>query len=231
MKVANVMIVEDESGIREMTRLFLQKKGYEVMEATNGMDALSQLNNHNPDLILLDVEMPEMDGFELCKQIRLHKKVPILFVSGKKEPKFKVQGLEVGGDDYITKPFDFSELEARIRSALRRDGWVNGEEKPLEVLRFDDLTIHVDACELYVGGKEVRLFHKEFQLLLLLAENPNRVWTSEQLYDRIWGYYAEGDIQTVKVHVSNLRRKIEKDPATPKYIQTVRGFGYKFVKS
>ncbi|MTD30534.1 response regulator transcription factor [Planomicrobium sp. YIM 101495] len=231
MKVANVMIVEDESGIREMTRLFLQKKGYEVMEATNGMDALSKLNHHNPDLILLDVEMPEMDGFELCKQIRLHKKVPILFVSGKKEPRFKVRGLEVGGDDYITKPFDFSELEARIRSALRRVGWVSGEEKPLEVLRFDNLTIHVDACELYVGDKEVRLFHKEFQLLLLLAENPNRVWTSEQLYDRIWGYYAEGDIQTVKVHVSNLRRKIEKDPATPKYIQTVRGFGYKFVKS
>lgn len=231
MKVAHVMIVEDESGIREMTRLFLQKKGYGVIEAANGLDALSQLNNHNPDLILLDVEMPEMDGFELCRQIRLNKKIPILFVSGKKEAKFKIQGLEVGGDDYITKPFDFSELEARIRSVLRRDGWVKGSEKPLEVLRFGDLAIHVDACELYVEDKEVRLFHKEFQLLLLLAENPNRVWTSEQLYDRIWGYYAEGDIQTVKVHVSNLRRKIEKDPASPKYIQTVRGFGYKFVKS
>lgn len=143
---------------------------------------------------------------------------------------YKIEGFDAGADDYITKPFDFNELDARIRAVLRRNSWTMNEEKKLEVLKYDDLHIHLDARELYIGGKLVKLFHKEFQLLLLLAQNPNRVWTAEQLYDRIWGYYSEGEIQTVKVHISNLRRKVEKDPAHPKYIHTVRGFGYKFAK-
>ncbi|TWT27889.1 response regulator transcription factor [Planomicrobium sp. CPCC 101110] len=228
MKTATVLIIEDEDGIRELIRLFLLKKGYRAIEAEDGYKALEILAKETPDLVLLDIEMPGMNGLEVCEQIRMQTKLPILFVSYRKELTYKIQGLEVGGDDYITKPFDFNELEARIRAILRRNGWSNGEEEKLSVLEFKDMHIHIDARELYIAGKPVRLYHKEFQLLLLLAQTPNRVWTAEQLYDRVWGYYSEGDMQTVKVHISNLRRKVEKDPSNPVYIQTVRGFGYKF---
>lgn len=229
MNAATVMIVEDDDGIRELMRLFLLKKGYGILLAEDGFQALELLERERPDLILLDVEMPGMNGLEVCKKIRLKTTLPILFVSYRKELVYKIQGLEAGGDDYITKPFDFNELEARIRAILRRNGWKNAEEEQLTVLRYNDLHIHVDARELYIAGNPVKLYHKEFQLLLLLAQTPNRVWTAEQLYDQIWGYYSEGDVQTVKVHISNLRRKIEEDPARPRFIQTVRGFGYKFL--
>lgn len=229
MNAATVLIVDDDDGIRELMRLFLLKKGYSVLQAADGFKALELLEQTKPDLILLDVEMPGMNGLEVCKKIRLKTTLPILFVSYRKELAYKIQGLEAGGDDYITKPFDFNELEARIRAILRRNGWRSGEEDPLSILKYEDLHIHVDACELYIAGTPVKLYHKEFQLLLLLAQTPNRVWTAEQLYDQVWGYYSEGDIGTVKVHISNLRRKIEKDPAHPRFIQTVRGFGYKFI--
>lgn len=228
MKNATVMIVEDEEGIRELMRLFLTKKGYRIIDAEDGYEAMDLLAKEEPDLILLDIEMPGMNGLEVCREIRMQTKLPILFVSYRKELDYKIQGLEVGGDDYITKPFDFNELEARIRAILRRNGWSNGEGNKLNILEYDRLQIHIDARELFIENKPVRLYHKEFQLLLLLAQNPNRVWTSEQIYDRIWGYYSEGDIQTVKVHISNLRRKVEQDPSNPKHIRTVRGFGYKF---
>lgn len=229
MNTATVLIVEDDEGIRELMRLFLLKKGYGVLQAADGFRALELLEKEKPDLILLDVEMPGMNGLEVCEKIRLKTTLPILFVSYRKELVYKIQGLEAGGDDYITKPFDFNELEARIRAILRRNGWKSAREEELTIIKYKDLHIHVDARELYIAGKPVKLYHKEFQLLLLLAQTPNRVWTAEQLYDQVWGYYSEGDIQTVKVHISNLRRKIERDPANPCFIQTVRGFGYKFI--
>ena len=228
MSGATVLVVEDEDGIRELIRLFLEKKAYRVIEAEDGYGAMDLLAKEDIDIILLDIEMPGINGLETCEQIRLQAKVPILFVSYRKDLNYKIQGLEAGGDDYITKPFDFNELEARMRALLRRNGWSNGEEDKLTVLEYNDLHIHLDARELFVAGKPVKLYHKEFQLLSILAQTPNRVWTAEQLYDRLWGYYSEGDIQTVKVHISNLRRKVEKDPANPIYIRTVRGFGYKF---
>lgn len=230
MTDATILIVEDEEGIRELIHLFLAKKGYKVLDAEDGFQAIDVVAREKVDLILLDIEMPGMNGMETCKQIRQLSKTPILFVSYLKDMNYKIEGLEAGADDYLTKPFDFNELEARIRALLRRDGWKMNEESKLEILKFDDLHIHLDARELYIRGEQVKLFHKEFQLLLLLAQNPNRVWTAEQLYDRVWGYYSEGEIQTVKVHISNLRKKVEKDPAKPTYIQTVRGFGYKFAK-
>ncbi len=229
MNAATVMIVEDDDGIRELMRLFLLKKGYGILQAEDGFQALELLEREKPDLILLDVEMPGMNGLEVCEKIRLKTTLPILFVSYRKELVYKIQGLEAGGDDYITKPFDFNELEARIRAILRRNGWKSNEEDQLTILKYNDLHIHVDARELYIAGNPIKLYHKEFQLLLLLAQTPNRVWTAEQLYDQVWGYYSEGDLQTVKVHISNLRRKIEPDPANPRFIQTVRGFGYKFI--
>lgn len=228
MNEATVMVVEDEEGIRELIQLFLMKKGYRVIEAEDGYGAMDLLAKEKPDLILLDIEMPGMNGLEVCEQIRMQTNLPILFVSYRKELSYKLQGLEAGGDDYITKPFDFHELEARIRAILRRNGWTNGEQPTLAMLEFGNMQIHIDARELYIDKKPVQLYHKEFQLLLLLSQSPNRVWTAEQIYDRIWGYYSGGEIQTVKVHISNLRKKIERDPANPVHIRTVRGFGYKF---
>lgn len=230
MNEATILVVEDEEGIRELIHLYLVKKGYKVLDAEDGFQAMDLVAREKIDLILLDIEMPGMNGLETCEQIREIAKTPILFISYLKDMSYKIGGFEAGADDYITKPFDFNELEARIRALLRRNGWKIKEEKNLEVLKIDDLHIHLDARELYIKGEQVKLFHKEFQLLLLLAQNPNRVWTAEQLYDRVWGYYSEGEIQTVKVHISNLRKKVEKDPAKPMYIKTVRGFGYKFAK-
>lgn len=228
MSEATVLIVEDEEGIRELIRLFLIKKGYSVIEAEDGYEALTLLAKEEIDLILLDIEMPGISGLETCDKIRMQTSIPILFVSYLKDATYKIQGLNGGGDDYLTKPFDFNELEARIKALLRRNGWTRGEKEELSILEYNNLQIHLDAKELYVEGKLVKLYHKEFQILQLLAESPNRVWTAEQLYDRVWGFYTEGDIQTVKVHISNLRRKVEHDPSNPIYIQTVRGYGYKF---
>lgn len=230
MSGSTVLIVEDEEGSRELLQMFLSERGFKVFEAADGYEALKIVGREKLDLILLDIEMPGLNGLETCEQIRQLAKTPILFVSCLKEMSYKIKGLDLGADDYITKPFDFKEMEARIRAILRRNSWNIEEEKKLEILKYNDLHIHLDAKQLYINGKQVKLFHKEFQLLLLLAQNPNRVWTAEQLYDRIWGYYSEGELQTVKVHISNLRRKLEKDPTKPMYIQTVRGFGYKFTK-
>ncbi|MCM3110831.1 response regulator transcription factor [Lederbergia lenta] len=224
-----ILIVEDEVGIRELIQLFLQKKGYHVLTAKDGTEALPIVESQKIDIILLDIEMPGSNGFEVCEQIRQQTKAPVVFVSCKKETADRIKGLKVGGDDFITKPFDFHELEARIQAILRRNQWLDTEKMMTSIIRYGDLQIDTDRCELYVKGKQIQLFHKEFQLLLLMARHPNQVWTVEQLYDHIWGFNSEGTAQTVKVHISNLRRKLEKDPANPQYIKTVRGFGYKFM--
>ncbi len=229
MSSVTVLIAEDDADIREQMRLFLMEKGYSVIQATDGFQVLEMLEEEKPDLMLLDIEMTGMNGLEVCRRVRLKTTLPILFVSYRKEMVYKIQGLEAGGDDYITKPFDFNELEARIRAVLRRNDWEKNGSNQLAVLKYGDLHIHVDSRELYIRGEQVKLHHKEFRLLLLLAQTPNRVWTAEQLYDQVWGYYSEGDIQTVKVHISKLRKKIETNPAKPKFIGTVRGFGYKFI--
>lgn len=229
MSSVTILLAEDDESVREQMRLFLLKKGYRVIQATDGFHVLALLEKEKPDLMLLDIEMTGMNGLEVCRRVRLKTTLPILFVSYRKEMAYKIQGLEAGGDDYITKPFDFNELEARIRAVLRRNSWKKNDDDQLAVLKYGDLHIHVDSRELYIRGEQVKLHHKEFKLLLLLAQTPNRVWTAEQLYDQVWGYYSEGDIQTVKVHISKLRKKIEKNPAQPKFIETVRGFGYKFI--
>ncbi|HHY21152.1 MAG TPA: response regulator transcription factor [Bacilli bacterium] len=224
-----VLIVEDEEGIRKLVQLYLEKKGYRVLATDNGLEALEIVKAQQPDVILLDIEMPGMNGFEVCEQIRRRSKAVILFVSCKKELTDKIKGLSLGGDDYITKPFDFEELEARIQAMLRRNEWLTNEKQGQAILSYGDLHLHIDRGELFIGNEQIKLLNKEFQILLLMAKHPNRVWSSEQLYDQIWGYYGDGSVETVKVHISNLRRKVEKNPADPKYIQTVRGFGYKFV--
>lgn len=224
---ATVMVIQEEKWVRELIHTFLKEKGYKVIEVNEGSEVIELLKIREPDLILLDAEMPGINSLEVCVKIRSRSRLPILFISYRKELSFKIQSLDAGGDDFITKPFDFNELEARIRAVLRRTGWTQ-ETVDLTVLRYGDLHIHADARQVYIGGNPIHLNHKEFQLLLLLAQQPNRVWTAEQLYNQIWGYYSAGELQTVKVHISNLRRKVEKDPANPIYIRTIRGFGYKF---
>lgn len=223
-----VLLVDDEVGIRELIHLYLEKKDYQVLIAENGVQALKLAESEKPHIILLDIEMPGKGGFDVCKQIRETTDVPILFISCRRSSVDKIKGFEVGGDDYITKPFDFAELEARIKANLRRNEWQDKKQGEANILIYDELEIHLDSCEIYMNGEPVSLFTKELQLLLILAQRPNQVWSTEKLYDQIWGFESAGDIQTVKVHISNLRRKLESDPAHPKFIQTVRGFGYKF---
>lgn len=223
-----ILVVDDETGIRELVQMYLQKKGYTVITAENGEQAILLATSNNPQLILLDIEMPGINGFEVCKQIRRKMTIPILFLSVRRGVMDKIKCFELGGDDYITKPFDYTELEARIRANLRRYQTYKETQKASNILNYGELKIHLDSYKCYLNGEQVTLSAKESQLLILLAKHPDRIWSSEQLYDHIWGFDSAGDIQTVKVHISNLRRKLEKDPTNPKFIQTIRGFGYLF---
>lgn len=222
-----IMIVEDEDGIREFTLKFLIKEGFNVVPAKNGEEALKLLKTIEPDLILLDIEMPGMDGFSVCKEIRKQLSVPIIFLTVRRDTMDKVKCFELGGDDYVTKPFDFQELHARINANIRR--YYNTTQRQHNTLTFGPLEIHLDSYKCFLDGKEVELSTKEMELLLLLAQHPNQVWSQEQIYDHIWSLDATGNIDTVKVHISHLRRKLEVNQRKTQFIKTVRGFGYMFV--
>lgn len=228
MNKYTIMIVEDEEGIRELTLKYLQHRGYNVVLAKNGVEALNLLENVQPDLILLDIEMPEIDGFTVCQEIRKKLTVPIIFLTVRRNTLDKVKCFELGGDDYVTKPFDFTELEARIKANIRR--YYVHPEGSQNILKYGELEVHLHNYECYLNGEKIPLSTKEMELLVLLATHPNQVWSQEQIYDHIWSLDATGNVDTVKVHISYLRRKLEKDLRQPKFIQTVRGFGYKFVR-
>ncbi|MEG0830131.1 MAG: response regulator transcription factor [Anaerovoracaceae bacterium] len=228
-----IMVVDNEIEIIQLIRLYLSREGYQVVWTTDSVKGAILAKDEQPDLILLDVSMPEMTGFELCSKIREISQVPILFVSCKDQDVDKVLGLSIGGDDYITKPFSPTELIARVKAHLRRrninaangDGPINHA-----ALSLGNLEINLDAHTVTVSGKPVHLTAKEFELLVLLCKYPNRVFTGRQIFDNLWDTYGvEEDIRTVMVHISNLRKKIESDPEHPQYIQTVRGVGYKLV--
>jgi len=221
MNRSKILIVEDDAEIREFVSLYLSRHGYRTTAASDGRQALLQFERAKPDLVLLDVVLPDIQGLELCRMIRQRAGTPIIFLSCKWESDYIVKGLETGGDDYVTKPFVPQELLARIKSHLRR-------LRPYEeTLVFDSLHINVANCEVKVDQSPVTLYAKELQLLIFMARNPNQVFSVEELYEKVWGDEKEGDHRTVMVHISNLRRKIEKDPASPRWIQTVRGFGYR----
>ncbi|HIW34069.1 MAG TPA: response regulator transcription factor [Candidatus Paenibacillus intestinavium] len=226
-----ILIVEDEIGIRELIQLYLQKNGYHVLTASDGVEALMILEREQPRLILLDIEMPRMDGFELCRQVRAKLTLPIIYLSSRRGVTDKLKCFELGGDDYITKPFDFSELKARIEANLRRYRQFGSDiEQSSDILKYGQLEIDLNRCQFKLNGEPVELSVKEAQLLMLFVQHPNQVWSAEQLYDHIWGLESTGNIETVKVHISNLRRKLDKDLAHSQYIRTVRGFGYLFAK-
>jgi len=222
-----ILLVEDEEGIRELIQLYLNNKGYKVIQAENGDQALEILTTANPLLILLDIEMPGIDGFDVCRKIRQNSDVPIIFVSSRRDVMDKLKCFELGGDDYITKPFNFDELEARVNANLRRYKRLK-KQISKKMLTFGNLEIHLDSYECFLNGKRVMLSTKEMQMLIMLAKRPNHVFSAEQIYDQVWGLDSVGDPQTIKVHIRNLRRKIEEDAANPKFIITARGFGYRF---
>ena len=222
----SVLIVEDDRNIAELLQMYLEKEGYAVTVAHDGGVGLEKFRAIKPDLVLLDVMMPVMDGWAVCNAIRAEHKTPIIMLTAKGQTDDKVHGLKSGADDYITKPFEMREVLARIEAVLRRSGNAVAEAKARRLV-FDQLVIDMDAFELLVGGKKVEAPPKEMELLYYLASSPNRVYTRNQLLDEVWGFDYFGDSRTVDVHVKRLREKLE--GVSEKWsVKTVWGVGYKF---
>ena len=218
-----ILIVEDEANIRELLRLYLEREGYTVIEAENGVEGIKQWKSEKPDMLLLDVMMPVMDGWTVCKEIRAESDVPIIMLTAKGETADRVSGLEMGADDYIVKPLEMPEVIARVRAVFRR---MAPDETP-EKLSFDNLVIDKQAYDLVIKGKRVDAPPKEIELLYYLASSPNRVFTRAQLLDDVWGFDYFGDTRTVDVHVKRLLEKLE--GVSDKWeLKTVWGVGYKF---
>ncbi|MGI6450748.1 MAG: response regulator [Desulfitobacteriia bacterium] len=223
-----ILIVDDDEDIREVLTLYLQREGYQVIAAEDGRQAVSAALAANPDLIILDMMLPGLDGIEVCQEIRKKLTSPIIFLSCKGEPLDKSMGLMAGGDDYMSKPFEAIELLARVKAHLRRSRMIQASNNAGSILTFPGLSIDLASYSVEANGELILLAPKEFQLLALLAQNPNTVFKSEDLFQAIWGTDCLGDYRTLMVHISNIRKKIEKNPANPVYIQTIKGVGYKF---
>lgn len=232
--VANptVLLVEDEPSFVEALQIGLSREGFNVVVARDGEEALTVFAAQAPDLILLDVMLPKISGIDVCREIRKTSQVPIIMVTAKSEEIDTVVGLEVGADDYVTKPYRIRELVARMRTALRRTADATGEIEVVStsVVEVDSVVIDPDQHIVSVDSVELNMPLKEFELLYLLAVNAGRVLTRETLIDRVWGSDYVGDTKTLDVHIKRIRAKIEKDPANPKRIITIRGLGYKFEK-
>lgn len=225
-----VLVVDDEASIVELIRFNLEKEGYEVAEAYDGVEALRVVRAESPDLIILDLMLPGIDGIEVCQAVRRESSVPIIMLTAKDEEFDKVLGLSVGADDYVTKPFSIRELVARVKAALRRQN-MNLEcegEPACARIRTGYLVIDPDTYQVQVRGKSVDFTPKEFELLYLLASNSGKVLTRELILQKVWGYAYPGSTRTVDVHIRRLRQKIEEDDSNPVYIQTVHGVGYRF---
>lgn len=233
-QTGRILVVEDEDLIRDMLVLALEGEGFEVTSATDGRIALNLLcdpelrQGESPfDLIVLDLMLPQVNGLDLCRLLRHQgNHVPILILSAKGSETDRVLGLEVGADDYLTKPFSMRELIARCRALLRRQR-LNGYSPPSPALQFKDIALYPQECRVVVRGEEMTLSPKEYKLLELFMSSPRRVWSRDQLLDRVWGTDYVGDSKTVDVHIRWLREKIEPDPSQPEYVITVRGFGYR----
>lgn len=225
MSKEKILVVDDEKNIVELVKFNLEKEGYDVICAYDGFEALNLVKKEKPDLVILDIMLPGQGGLEVCRTIRKDTKIPIIMATAKGEEIDKILGLELGADDYITKPFSPRELIARVKAILRRTS-TKVEEK--DELNFDDLNINVLKHTVNLKGKEVELKPKEFELLKILAINTGKVHTRDFLLEQLWGYDYLGDTRTVDVHMRRLRQKIESDPANPKYLKTIHGIGYKF---
>ncbi len=225
-----VLVVDDERPIVEILKINLQREGYVVFEAYDGEEAVSKAMTIEPDLILLDVMLPKLDGFSVCKKIREKSSVPILMLTAREEELDKVLGLELGADDYITKPFSVRELMARVKANMRRNQTVfeDKTEVPAEKLEISGFLLDFNRYELYKNGKLIDLTIREFDLIKFLASQPNKVFSRQSLLESVWDYEYYGDVRTVDVTVRRLREKVEDDPSEPKVIMTKRGVGYYF---
>jgi len=229
MELKKVLVIEDEKSISDIIKFNLLKEGFEVETAFDGQEGLQKVESANPDLILLDVMLPILDGFQVCKKIRETNMVPILMLTAKEEEVDKVLGLELGADDYITKPFGMRELIARIKANIRRTDVVDClKNEPEDIQNFGNLEIDMNRYEARKDGTPLELTLREFELLKYLAEKENKVFSREQLLEEVWGYEYYGDIRTVDVTVRRLREKLEDDSSDPQFIMTKRGIGYYF---
>ncbi|MFQ9873072.1 MAG: response regulator transcription factor [Oscillospiraceae bacterium] len=226
MSTGKILVADDDRNICELLRLYLEKEGYSVVLANDGEEAMLRFSAENPDLILLDVMMPKLDGWQVCREIRKKSDCPIIMITAKGETFDKVLGLELGADDYVVKPFDSKEIVARIKAVMRRTGKSSSENNIKEV-SYDKLVVNMTKYELKVDGRVVDTPPKELELLFHLASNPNRVYTRDQLLDEVWGFEYYGDSRTVDVHIKRLREKLE--GVSDKWaLKTVWGVGYKF---
>ena len=227
--MSKVLIVEDELSIAELEKDYLELSSFEVEIETDGKQGLEKALKNDFDMIILDIMLPGVDGFEICKQIREAKEIPILMVSARKEDIDKIRGLGLGADDYITKPFNILEVKARIKAILRRSAHHDvKEEESAKVVECRGLKIDCESRRVHIHGKEVNLTAKEFDLLELLVFHPNKVYSREDLLNTVWGYDYPGDARTVDVHIRRLREKIEVNPGVPDYVHTKWGVGYYF---
>ena len=223
-----VLVVDDEKLIVKGIRFSLEQEGMEVDCAYDGEEAVQKAKENEYDIILLDVMLPKLDGFEVCQQIREFSSVPVIMLTAKGDDMDKILGLEYGADDYITKPVNILEVKARIKAIIRRTKKKAPEKENRKVVEKGDLHLDCDSRRLNIGGKEINLTAKEFDLLELMALNPNKVYSRDHLLNAVWGYDYPGDVRTVDVHIRRLREKIEANPSEPKYVHTKWGVGYYF---
>lgn len=223
-----ILVVDDEKPISDIVKFNLEKEGYEVVVAYDGEEALEQVEAHNPDLLILDLMLPKKDGLEVCREVRKTYDMPIIMVTAKDQEIDKVLGLEMGADDYVTKPFSNRELTARVKANLRRHSTVQAqsEEEESADIEVGELVVHPDAYIISKRGETVELTHREFELMHYLAQHVGQVMTRENLLETVWGYDYFGDVRTVDVTIRRLREKIEDNPSNPVYIVTRRGVGY-----
>ena len=222
---ALILIAEDDGDIRGLLRLYLEGEGFRVVEAADGQAALDLARTENPDMAILDVMMPQLNGYEVTRALRRYSDIPILILSAKSQDNDKILGLNLGADDYVAKPFNPVEIVARVKAQLRRAARTGGE-----VVRVGDLALDLSAMQLEKAGMPIPLTPMEYKILAILMRSPGRIFTKVQLYEGAAGEYFEGDDNTMMVHISKLRDKIEDDPKNPRYIRTVRGLGYRFEK-
>jgi len=226
-----ILIVDDEANIVEILKFNLQNEGFETIEANDGEAGLKMALEENPDLVMLDIMMPKMDGYEVCRQLRLHSQVPVIMLTARAEETDKVLSFELGADDYITKPFGVREMKARVKANLRRSsGSLSGEQKASNKLVFGEVVIDLDMHEVKRGGVLIELTRREYELVKFLAQRNTQVFSREQLFEKVWQYEHFGDMRTVDVTVRRLRAKLEPDDTEPTYILTKRKVGYYFTQ-
>lgn len=229
MMMKRILIIEDEESIAELERDYLEINGFYVEIESRGDSGIKRALHGDYDLVILDIMLPGMNGFEVCRLLRTKKDIPVLLVSAKKEDIDKIRGLGLGADDYITKPFSPGELVARVKAHLSRyERLTESAEPKRDDLKIRGLVIDTNARRVYVSGKEVTFTAKEYALLFFLASNPDRVFSKDELFEKVWGLDSMGDLATLTVHIRKIREKIEADPANPQYIKTIWGVGYRF---